>query len=67
MDLTAIQVGQLTKNNYRIELCDLIEKKQLNTGISITYFNNETLYKRTYLIYIYGDAISISKKVIVKR
>ena len=71
MVLIAIQVGQLNKKKYRINLCDLngkiIEKKQLKIDSTITYFNTETLYKETYLIYIYGDAVSISKKVIVKK
>ena len=71
-DLIAIQIGQLSKINLNIELTNsdgkLIEKKQINAGSTIAYFNTETLYNGIYLIKIsHQNGESVIKKVVINR
>ena len=70
-DLIAVQLGDLVKEDYNIELYDiagrLVQTKYINKGSTITYFDTQTLYSGTYLIKISNGATHITRKVVVQK
>ena len=70
-DLIAVQLGDLVKEDYNIELYDiagrLVQTKYINKGSTITYFDTQTLYSGTYLIKISNGVTHITRKVVVQK
>ncbi len=70
-DLIAVQVSDLVKEDYAVQLFDitgkLIATTQINKGSTIAYFDAQTLYEGTYLIKISNGQAQITKKVVVQR
>lgn len=70
-DLIAIQIVDLVKEDLTVELFDiagkLIATKNIYKGMTITYFETETLYNGTYLLKISDSKNSITKRVVVSK
>lgn len=70
IDLIAVQINDLVKENYEVELFDLngrlVDKATLFQGSTIVYFNTETVYAGIYFVSITSSAgKKVSKKVSV--
>jgi hypothetical protein len=70
-DLLAIQLGDLVKEDYKIELIDLMGKvlktTQINKGSTIAYFDTQALYAGTYLVKISNGQAQITQKVVITK
>jgi YHYH protein/Secretion system C-terminal sorting domain len=70
-DLIAIQVGDLVKEEYKVELYDVLGKlimsTRINPGSTIAYFDTQTLYGGTYLIKISNGTAQTTRKVAVTK
>jgi YHYH protein/Secretion system C-terminal sorting domain len=70
-DLIAIQMGDLVKDDYTIELIDLkgsvLQTTQINKGSTIAYFDTQSLYAGTYLVKISNGSAQTTQKVVVKK
>jgi YHYH protein/Secretion system C-terminal sorting domain len=70
-DLIAIQMGDLVKDDYTIELIDLmgriLQKTQINKGSTIAYFDTQALYGGTYLVKISNGQAQTTQKVVVHK
>jgi YHYH protein/Secretion system C-terminal sorting domain len=70
-DLIAVQLGDLVKDDYDIELLDLtgrvLQKKQINKGSTIAYFDTQALYAGTYMVKISNGQAQTARKVVVQR
>ncbi len=70
-DLVAIQFGGLVEENYRIDLLDLsgkiVKSADIKRGMTIAYFDVQTVYAGTYLIRISSDRIRMTQKVIIAK
>ncbi len=70
-DLIAIQMGDLVREDYKIELFDVLGKMvkftQINKGSTIAYFDTQDLYDGTYLVKISNGNAQITRKVVVEK
>ncbi len=70
-DLIAIQMGNLVKEDYTLDLFDiagkLIQSTKINKGSTIAYFDTQALYAGTYLIKISNGTVQTTKKVVVQK
>jgi YHYH protein/Secretion system C-terminal sorting domain len=70
-DLMAIQMDNLVKEDFTVELLDitgkLLQTKQLNKGSTIAYFDTQTVYSGTYLVRISNGQAQITQKVVVQK
>ena len=70
-DLIAVQLGDLVKEDYTIELLDLagrvVQKKQITAGSTISYFDTQALYTGTYFIKISNGQGQATRKVVVTK
>jgi hypothetical protein len=70
-DLIAIQVNGLVSEDITAELLDisgrLIEKKLINKGQTISYFDVQTLYAGTYIVKLSNENFSTTKKIVVAK
>ncbi len=70
-DLIAIQLGDLVKEDYSIELLDLagrvVQKKQINAGSTIAYFDTQTVYAGTYFVRISNGQAQTTRKVVIQK
>jgi YHYH protein/Secretion system C-terminal sorting domain len=70
-DIIAIQLGDLVKEDYTIELMDLtgrlVQKTQINKGSTIAYFDTQSLYAGTYLVKISNEQAQKTQKVVVQK
>lgn len=70
-DLIAVQLGDLVKEDYTIELLDLtgrvLQKKQITAGSTIAYFDTQALYAGTYCIKISNGQGQATRKVVVTK
>ncbi len=70
-DLIAIQVLGLLSNDIKVELFDMQGKLVMQTkilkGQTIAYFDVEALYSGNYLVKLYNDNFSQSRKVNIVR
>jgi hypothetical protein len=70
-DLIAVQLGDLVKEDYTIELLDLtgrlVQKKQINAGSTIAYFDTQALYAGTYFVRISNGQAQTTRKVVVQK
>jgi len=70
-DLIAIQVGQLVKNNLKLELIDMsgriVKTSKINTGSTIAFFDIQTLYEGAYFIKLSNSKDMIIKQVMIMR
>jgi hypothetical protein len=70
-DLIVLQMGDLVKDDYTIELIDLmgrvLQKTQLNKGSTIAYFDTQALYGGTYLVKISNGQAQTTQKVVVQK
>ena len=70
-DLIAVQLGDLVKEDYTIELLDLtgrvVQKKQITAGSTIAYFDTQTLYAGTYFVKISNGQGQATRKVVVTK
>lgn len=70
-DLIAIQLGDLVKEDYTIELLDItgkvIKTTQINKGSTVAYFDTQALYGGTYLVKISNGAAYTTRKVVVTK
>ena len=70
-DLIAIQMGNLVKEDYTLDLFDiagkLIQSTKINKGSTIAYFDTQALYSGTYLIKISNGTVQTTKKVVVQK
>ncbi len=70
-DLIAIQIGDLVKEGYNVELYDVLGKlvmsTRINAGSTIAYFDTQTLYGGTYLIKISNGQAQTTRKVVVTK
>jgi YHYH protein/Secretion system C-terminal sorting domain len=70
-DLIAIQMDNLVKEDYTVELLDItgkpLQTKQLNKGSTIVYFDTQTLYSGTYLVKISNGSTQTTQKVVLQK
>jgi YHYH protein/Secretion system C-terminal sorting domain len=70
-DLIAIQLGDLVKEDYNVELLDitgrLVQKTQINKGMTIAYFDTQALYAGTYFVRISSGQAQTTRKVVVQK
>ena len=70
-DLLAIQIDDLVKEDYAIELYDatgkLVQSAKINTGSTIAYFDTQTLYAGTYLVKISNGSAQTTRKVVLQK
>ena len=70
-DLITIQMDNLVKEDYTVELLDIAGKilhtTQLNKGSTIAYFDTQALYGGTYLVKISNGSAQTTQKVVVKK
>lgn len=70
-DLLAIQIDDLVKEDYAIELYDatgkLVQSAKINTGSTIAYFDTQTLYAGTYLVKISNGTVQTTRKVVLQK
>jgi hypothetical protein len=70
-DLIAIQLGDLVKEDYTIELMDLtgrlVQKTQINKGSTIAYFDTQALYAGTYFVRISNGQAQTTRKVVIQK
>jgi hypothetical protein len=70
-DLMAIQMDNLVKEDFTVELLDitgkLLQTKQLNKGSTIAYFDTQTVYSGTYLVRISNGQAQITRKVVLQK
>jgi hypothetical protein len=68
-DLIAIQLGDLVREDYNVELLDitgrLVQKTQINKGMTIAYFDTQALYAGTYFVHISSGEAQTTRKVVV--
>ncbi len=70
-DLIAIQVTGINTDDIDLKLYDtqgkLMQVAKINKGQTIGYFDVQTLYAGTYIIYLTSGATTISRKVIINK
>jgi hypothetical protein len=70
-DLIAVQLGDLVKENYAVELLDLtgkvVQKTYINAGSTIAYFDTQAVYAGTYFIKISNSQGFATRKVVVQK
>jgi hypothetical protein len=70
-DLIAIQLGDLVKDDYSIELLDMtgrvVKKTQINKGSTIAYFDTQALYGGTYMVRISNGVAQTTRKVVIQK
>jgi hypothetical protein len=70
-ELIAVQLGDLVKEDYTVELLDLtgrlVQKKQINAGSTIAYFDTQALYAGTYFVKISNGQAQTTRKVVVQK
>lgn len=71
-DLIAVQMKDLVKENYVVELMDitgkLVDKTTLYQGSTIVYFDTKTLYAGTYFVTLTGEqGNTITRKIILQK
>ncbi len=70
-DIIAVQINDLAKEDFTVELFDLsgklIHSTRINTGSTIAYFDTQTLYAGTYLIKISTENYSTARKIIITK
>ncbi len=68
-DLIAIQINDLAKEEFTIELIDLsgrvVADSKIEHGSTIAYFDTQTIYSGTYIVRIAAGAFSTTKKVTI--
>jgi YHYH protein/Secretion system C-terminal sorting domain len=70
-DLIVLQMADLVKEDYTVELLDitgrLVQKTQINKGSTIAYFDTQSLYAGTYLVKISNGQAQTTHKVVVQK
>jgi YHYH protein/Secretion system C-terminal sorting domain len=70
-DIIAVQLGDLIKENYTVELLDLtgrlVQKTQINAGSTIAYFDTQALYTGTYFVKISNGQAYTTQKVVIQK
>ena len=70
-DLISIQMGDLVKEDYTIELYDimgkLVKSTQINKGSTIAYFDTQALYAGTYWVKISSGQVQTTRKVVLQK
>jgi hypothetical protein len=70
-DIIAIQLGDLVKEDYTVELKDLtghlVQKTQINKGSTIAYFDTQALYAGTYFVRISNGQAQLTRKVMIQK
>lgn len=70
-DLVAVQIPQVSQNNYELTLMSIDGKKLMTTtllqGSTIAYFDTRTLYNGQYLIYISNGKSSAVQKLTISK
>jgi YHYH protein/Secretion system C-terminal sorting domain len=70
-DLISIQIGDLVKEDYSIELFDamgkLVKSTQINKGSTIAYFDTQALYDGTYVVKISNGQAQTTRKVLINK
>jgi hypothetical protein len=70
-DLVAIQIPQLTNENYAVELYDsqgkVVQKTHLYQGSTIAYFDLRTVYSGNYVVVVSNVTERIAQKLVVKK
>ena len=70
-DLIAVQLGDLVKEDYAVELLDLtgrvVQKTHINKGSTIAYFDTQALYGGTYFVKISNGQAQTMRKVVIEK
>ena len=70
-DLIAIQIGGLVKEDLKAELIDLsgkiIQSTRINQGMTIAYFDVQTVYGGVYLLRVSNSTYNWTGKVIITK
>jgi hypothetical protein len=70
-DLIAIQMSDLVKYDYTVELYDaqgkLVKSTYIYKGSTLTYFDTQTLYAGTYFVKISNGTAHTTRKVVVAK
>ena len=70
-DLISIQIGDLVKEDYTIDLYEmtgkLVKSTQINKGSTIAYFDTQTLYAGTYFVKISNGKAQTTRKVVLQK
>jgi hypothetical protein len=70
-DLISIQIGDLVKEDYTVDLYEmtgkLVRSTQINKGSTIAYFDTQTLYAGTYFVKISNGKAQTTRKVVLQR
>ena len=70
-DLIAVQIDNLVKDDYAVELLDitgkLVKTTTIHKGSTIAYFDTQAMHEGTYLVRISSGAAQITQKVVVQK
>ncbi len=70
-ELIAVQLGDLVREDYTVELLDLtgrlVQKKQINKGSTIAYFDTQALHGGTYFVKISNGTAQTTRKVVITK
>ena len=70
-DLIAIQINDLVKDNFKVQLIDLagkiVSETNIKKGQTIAYFDTEAIYSGIYVIKISNGLLSRSEKIVLKK
>lgn len=70
-DLIAIQVSSLSVSDLNVELLDLngktIRYTKIKQGSTIAFFDTQVIYAGWYLVRIWNDATSLTRKIVITK
>ncbi len=70
-DLIAVQIDDLVKDDYTVELLDmtgkLLQTTKINKGSTIAYFDTQSLYSGTYVVKISNGIAQTTRKVVIQK
>lgn len=70
-DLIAIQINDLVRTEFQIELFDtmskLIQSTNIKAGTTLAYFDTQTMYAGTYFIKVSAKGFSKTQKILITK
>lgn len=70
-DIIAVQIDDLVKDDYTVELLDitgkLLQTTKINKGSTIAYFDTQALYSGTYMVNISNGIAQTTRKVVIQK
>jgi hypothetical protein len=70
-DLIAVQLGDLVKEDFTVNLLDItgkvLQTKQINKGSTAAYFDTQAMYGGTYMVRISNGQAQTTRKVVIQK